>query len=167
VAEKRFREDLYYRLNVFPIMLPSLRERGNDVLLLAEHFIQKIKARSGQADLALSPECVEFFLQADWPGNVRQLQNTLERASILSRGGVIETKHVVIGGLPSNSFCIEEENSQPDDFHLSSFDEMVKAHLKKALTVTGGKIYGKGGAAEILRIKPTTLQSKLKKYGIQ
>ncbi|GAB6907932.1 FhlA [Desulfosarcina cetonica] len=167
VREKRFREDLYYRLNVFPITLPALRERGNDVLLLAEHFVRQIKARTGRNDLAMSPESIEILLQADWPGNVRQLQNTLERASILSQGGLIEAKHVITGGASADSFCMDSESRQERDSRLSSFDQMVTIHLKKALTLTGGKIYGKGGAAEILGMKPTTLQSKLKKYGIQ
>ena len=167
VSDKRFREDLYYRLNVFPIMLPALRERGNDVLSLAQYFIQKIKARTGHSDLALSPESIEILLQAQWPGNVRQLQNTLERASILSQGRLIEAKHVITQGALSDSFCLPAGKRQEDDSRISSFHEMVKSHLQKALTMTGGKIYGKGGAAEILEMKPTTLQSKLKRYGIQ
>ena len=167
VREKRFREDLYYRLNVFPITLPPLRDRGNDVLLLAEHFIQQIRTTTGHNELAISPESVDILLQADWPGNVRQLQNTLERASILSRGRLIESRHIITGGSPADSFCMDSEITQESASQLSSFDQMVTIHLKKALTLTGGKIYGKGGAAEILGMKPTTLQSKLKKYGIQ
>ncbi|WP_218188213.1 helix-turn-helix domain-containing protein [Desulfosarcina cetonica] len=137
------------------------------MLLLAEHFVRQIKARTGRNDLAMSPESIEILLQADWPGNVRQLQNTLERASILSQGGLIEAKHVITGGASADSFCMDSESRQERDSRLSSFDQMVTIHLKKALTLTGGKIYGKGGAAEILGMKPTTLQSKLKKYGIQ
>ncbi len=167
VREKRFREDLYYRLNVFPMMLPPLRERGNDVLLLAEHFLQQIRTRTGRDDLALSPGSVEVLLQADWPGNVRQLQNTLERAAILSRGGIIEADHVITDANAPDSFCMPTKSGQDNESRFSSFDEVVRAHLMKALALTGGKIYGKGGAAEILGMKPTTLQSKLKKYNIQ
>jgi transcriptional regulator with GAF, ATPase, and Fis domain len=167
VREKRFREDLYYRLNVFPISLPALRDRGNDVLLLAEHFIQQIRNSTGYNELALSPESVDILLQADWPGNVRQLLNALERASILSQGRLIETNHIITGGSPADSFCMDTEISQEGGSQFFSFDQMVTIYLKKALTLTGGKIYGKDGAAEILGMKPTTLQSKLKKYGIQ
>ena len=164
VRENRFREDLYYRLNVFPIRLPALRKRGSDILLLAEYFIGQIRTRSGNTALSLSPESVDILLQAEWPGNVRQLKNALERAAILSRGGVIRAEHIVADEIPQHSFCLPPDNL--DETALPSFDDMVKTHLHKALARTGGKVYGKGGAAELLGIKPTTLQSKLKKYGI-
>jgi transcriptional regulator with GAF, ATPase, and Fis domain len=167
VREKRFREDLYYRINVFPMTLPPLRERGGDVLLLAEHFLQQIRTRTGQSDLALSPESIDLLLQAHWPGNVRQLQNTLERAALLSRGGMIEAAHVVTTASPSGSFCLPAESEQEERSRLPGFDEMVKTYLTRALALTGGKIYGNEGAARLLGIKPTTLQSKLKKYHIQ
>ncbi|ACN13202.1 FhlA [Desulforapulum autotrophicum HRM2] len=165
VRENRFREDLYYRLNVFPIRLPPLRERGSDILILAEYFTGQIRARAGHKDLALAPESVDILLQADWPGNVRQLQNTLERAAILSRGGVIRAEHIVADETPEDSFCLP--GADLDATALLRFDVMVKAYLQKVLTRTGGKVYGKGGAAEILDLKPTTLHSKLKKYGIR
>ncbi len=166
VKQKCFREDLYYRLNVFPISLPALRQRGNDVLLLAEHFIQQVRARSGHNNLALSSGSIDMLYQTDWPGNVRQLQNAIERAAILSQGHLIQPQHIISGGTLPDCYAVPAGSPPEKACQLPSFDAMVKIHLQKALSITDGKIYGKDGAAELLGMKPTTLQSKLKKCGI-
>ena len=96
VAEGRFREDLYYRLAVFCLHLPALRERGDDVLLLAEHFVREVSATMGRADAALSRDACELLLTHSWPGNVRELHNAIERALILAEGDMISAEHLGI-----------------------------------------------------------------------
>ncbi len=163
VEEKRFREDLFYRLNVFPVHLPSLEEREGDVILLARYFLEKIKDRYGIKELEFSRESIEFLKNRRWPGNVRELQNTIERAVILCRGSVIEIEHLSSPGKKSrtgNTGALEDAGIPV------SLDDAVRGHILKALGYTKGKIYGPGGAADILGLKPSTLQSKMSKLGI-
>ncbi len=163
VEEKRFREDLFYRLNVFPVHLPSLEEREGDVILLARYFLEKIKDRYGIKELEFSRESIEFLKNRRWPGNVRELQNTIERAVILCRGSVIEVEHLSSPGKKNrtgNTGVLEDAGIPV------SLDDAVRGHILKALSYTKGKIYGPGGAADILGLKPSTLQSKMSKLGI-
>ncbi|MEJ5187689.1 MAG: sigma 54-interacting transcriptional regulator [Breznakiellaceae bacterium] len=207
LAEGRFREDLYYRLNVFPIILPPLRERDQDAVLLADYFVSLIRKRTGFEKLRLSPDALEYILAQSWPGNVRQLRNAIERAAILARGGLIEPLHLSVEnpsvfparfskereahGNPASltgkkepiSFGADlgpgkggpqETSDNPSVLPTPSYepktvsplDEALRAHILQALKASGGKIYGKGGAAELLGLKPSTLQSKMKKLGI-
>ncbi|MCX7875224.1 MAG: sigma 54-interacting transcriptional regulator, partial [Melioribacteraceae bacterium] len=161
VKEGKFREDLYYRLNVFPINLPPLRKRKEDIYLLANYFLEKLNSKFHNKKLILTKEALDTLMNNSWYGNVRELQNTLERASILSKDGIIKESHIIF---EKNSYTKEdcfEDNSQ-----LKSFEEETKKIIEKALRKTNGKIYGKDGAAELLKIKPTTLQSKIKKLKI-
>lgn len=160
VKEGKFREDLFYRLNVFPINLPPLRKRRDDIVLLTDYFLTKLSARFGGKKILISDEAVEILRNNYWHGNVRELQNTLERAVILSKGSTINTGHIVF----------ERYSAEPDDYNepgtINSFDEEMSKVIKKALKQCDGKIYGKDGAAALLNLKPTTLQSKMKKLGI-
>lgn len=160
VKNGEFREDLFYRLNVFPINLPPLRERKDDIVLLTDYFLTKLSAKFGGKKILISDEAVEALRNNYWHGNVRELQNTLERASIFSKGSMIKINHLVF---EDNTRVIEEciENSP-----ITSFDNEVKKVIKKALKQCDGKIYGDNGAAALLKMKPTTLQSKMKKLGI-
>jgi transcriptional regulator with GAF, ATPase, and Fis domain len=162
VEKGAFREDLYYRLNVFQINLPPLRERGEDVFLLASHFIEKIKLRMNKPNLRLSDESINLLLNYKWKGNVRELQNMLERAAILAVDCIIEPKHL------SEDFK-SKKKSIPEstvEIPVTSLNSAIKSQIENALKKTNGKVYGNDGAAFLLGMKPTTLQSKIKKLGI-
>lgn len=158
VKEGKFREDLFYRLNVFPIQLPPLHQRKDDIYLLSNYFLEKLSNKFGNKKLILSTEAVKTLRENSWPGNVRELQNTLERAVILSKDGIIKPVHLVF----------EKKQNSKDDCGgnnkiLLTFEEETKKIIKNALELTNGKIYGSDGAAALLKMKPTTLQSKMKK----
>jgi transcriptional regulator with GAF, ATPase, and Fis domain len=167
VEERRFREDLYYRLAVFPIRLPPLRERGRDVLLLAEHFASKLRARSGWEGLAFEAEALEELAERNWPGNVRELRNTVERAAILARGGLIERRHLAASGVSAGGRPDAESAPAAAGSGPGTLEEALRVRITQALTASAGRIYGRGGAAELLGLKPSTLQSKMKKLGIE
>jgi len=161
VKEGKFREDLFYRLNVFPIYLPPLRQRGDDIYLLSNYFLEKLSEKFGNKKLILSNEALKVLGGNAWRGNVRELQNTLERAVILSKDGIIKPAHLIFEkDYPVKSNCEEDSSA------IGSLDEETKKIIKKAITLTNGKIYGKDGAAALLKMKPTTLQSKIKKLKI-
>ncbi len=161
VKEGKFREDLFYRLNIFPINLPSLKERKDDIFLLSNYFLEKLSAKFGNQKFNLSGEAIKLLGEKSWPGNVRELQNTLERAVILSKDGLIKPAHLTFEKNQKN-----KKNCEESDLQVQSLDEETKKIIKKALTLTDGKIYGADGAAALLKVKPTTLQSKIKKYKI-
>ncbi|MDC7239811.1 MAG: helix-turn-helix domain-containing protein, partial [Spirochaetales bacterium] len=161
VKEERFREDLYYRLGVFPVFLPPLRERDEDVILLAEHFLGAAGGAEGFHNSALSA-----LLAHNWPGNVRELQNVIQRGALLARGGVILPEHLSLEAGLSAVEC-REEIPPSDSEGFLTLQEMEKQHIKRALDLSSGKIYGSGGAAELLGMKPTTLQSRIKKLGLR
>lgn len=188
VNDNNFREDLFYRLSVFPIHLPPLRERGEDALLLAEYFVRIIKQRSGFEGLALSWKALNQIAALPWEGNVRQLRNVIERAALLSRGETIQQEHIVLDtafpnrqvmgsaetseehAFPRKSSSAGNNGLQYGDFidqdHVRPLETVIREHIISALSFTKGKIYGRGGAAELLGLKPSTLQSRIKKLGI-
>ena len=165
----RFRLDLYYRLSVFPIEVPPLRERLEDMRLLADHFIKQSARRLGVPRPRLSKLQLQELQNYDWPGNVRELQNVIERAAILSRGGQLRFE------LPSHAgrngrFAGQAPPSKNEDDGELSLDELVlreRAIVSRALERTRWKIYGADGAAALLKIKPTTLVSKMKRLGVR
>lgn len=161
VKEGKFREDLFYRLNVFPINLPPLRQRKDDIFLLSNYFLENLSEKFGNKKLTLSNEALKILCENSWRGNVRELQNTLERAVILSNTGVIKPTHLIFEQTQFEKNNYEEANSS-----VKSLEAETKIIIKKALQLTNGKIYGKDGAAALLKVKPTTLQSKIKKLGI-
>ena len=165
VQEGRFREDLYYRLNVFPIQLPPLRERGDDIFLLADYFLKNLAKRFGKEQFYLTPAAKKFLKTYKWPGNVRELQNTLERATILSRGEVIDEQHLAIGTGNRRRRRLKTPAEIRDD-EFPSLDDVIRQHIYQALERSNGRIYGPQGAAALLGLKPTTLQSKMRKLGI-
>ncbi len=168
VQEKRFRKDLFYRLNVFPISLPPLRERKDDVLLLAEYFLGILRRQDYYADVHLSSQAVDSLQRYKWPGNVREVQNVIRRSALVAGGKRIEPEHLDLQDSCKLAFTGEntwEENEDGPESVLP-LDTVIANHIKKALHLCNGKIYGKNGAAEILGLKPTTLQSRMKKLGI-
>ncbi|OJH33513.1 sigma 54-interacting transcriptional regulator [Cystobacter ferrugineus] len=161
VAARRFREDLFFRLNVFPIHSPSLRERRSDIPLLAAHFIEHIGARLKLPGRRLSKGDIARLQGYDWPGNIRELQNVIERALITSRGKELNID------LPASGAQVHPEPAKPRKILTEAqIRELERDNLRAALEACGGKQFGKGGAAELLGIKPTTLASRLKKLGM-
>jgi formate hydrogenlyase transcriptional activator len=165
----RFRLDLYYRLGVFPIEVAPLRERLEDMGELAEHFIKQSARRLGVPRPRLTKLHVQELQRYDWPGNVRELQNVIERAVILSRGGSLQFDLPTRTDRSSPSVG-QAPPSEIDEDEDLSLDELVlreRAIVTKALERSRWKIYGSDGAAAVLKIKPTTLVSKMKRLGVR
>ena len=151
VQEKRFRSDLYYRLNVFPIRMPALRERRSDIPLLVEHFVRKHAHRMKKSITSIPTKTMDALMQWAWPGNVRELENFLERSVILTHGSVLAAP---IGELA------------PQDSPEGTLELVGREHILRVLKESGGRLSGPGGAAARLGLPRTTLQSKLKQLGI-
>lgn len=163
VREGRFREDLYYRLDVFPIVIPPLRERPEDMLPLAENLLEDIARHTGRGPWTLSTTSLRALQDYDWPGNVRQLRNAVERATILQPSGELDLALRESGDRSSNR---PKLGVATDDEDLLPLRAVERRHIERVLRHTSGRIYGKGGAADLLALKPTTLQSRLQKLGI-
>jgi PAS domain S-box-containing protein len=158
VRDKTFRDDLYYRLNVFPIALPPLRERPRDIPLLVRFLVDKFKTRIGKQVDAVSPKTMQRLTAYPWPGNVRELENVLERAVILAAGPTLE----IDPGVFSSSLSPSAATPEP-----TSLDTVERRHILAILEQTGWVISGPKGAAKLLNLHPNTLRSRLKKLGIQ
>lgn len=152
VLERRFREDLYYRLNVFPIQLPALRDRTEDIPLLVRHFVEKHAKRMGKHIETIPDETMRVLQNWRWPGNVRELENMIERMIILTKGRVL---------VPPPAEIDIDGDVAPDDL-----SEMEREHIIRVLRETSGVLSGEDGAAVRLGLKRTTLQSMLKRFGI-
>jgi len=152
VREARFRDDLFYRLNVFPIRTPSLRERPEDIPLLVESFAHEFAVSFGKAIEAIDQGSVAALQRYSWPGNIRELRNTVERAVIASKGPRLHITPPSEG--PSN------------DRHNLVLIDVERERIRSVLEMTGWRVRGKGGAAEILGLKPTTLDYKILKLGL-
>ncbi|HWV99680.1 MAG TPA: sigma 54-interacting transcriptional regulator [Candidatus Acidoferrum sp.] len=165
----RFRLDLYYRLSVFPIEVPPLRERLEDVGELAEHFIKQSARRLGITAPRLTKLHVLELQAYDWPGNVRELQNVIERAVILARGGKLQfdLPQRSAGGQRANRPAPVSAREEEGDLSFDELDVREREIVVTALHRTDWKIYGPDGAAALLRIKPTTLVSKMKRLKVQ
>jgi formate hydrogenlyase transcriptional activator len=157
IEEEKFREDLFYRFNVFPIEIPPLRERREDIPLLVNYFVSKCAARMHKQISSISREAMDRLTSYAWPGNIRDLANFIERAVILTRGEELE---VPISELRTSSEMILVAAS------TSSFRQAECSVIVEALRGASGRIAGKGGAAERLGLKRTTLQNKIRRLGI-
>ena len=156
----RFREDLFYRLSVFPIEVPPLRECHEDIPALVEHFLGQSARRMNRPVTRITPAALSQLTAHDWPGNVRELQNTVERAVILSRGGPL---HFDLAGSDATRASLAHTRTAPQPA-LVTRNELKRQErdgIAAALKQTGGKIFGRGGAAELLGMKPTTLASRI------
>jgi len=154
IKEGRFREDLYYRLNVFPVIIPPLRERREDIPLLVWKFIDEFSRIMGKNIESVSEGSMKFLKAYDWPGNIRELKNMVERAMIVSTGPRL---NIDISGFIG-------ENQVRSSLKMT---DMERQHIRQVLDLTGWRIRGKGGAAELLDINPTTLESRMARLGIQ
>lgn len=155
VESGQFRRDLFYRLNVFPILIPPLRERRSDIPLLANYFIEKFNRLNGKRVEMIPLKAMELLMIHDWPGNVRELENTIERAIIISNGSKLELRDRLISG-----------KDITDSGEFLTLEDSEKEYLLKVLKHTNWRVSGPRGAASILNMKPTTLESRLKKLGI-
>ncbi|HKO81647.1 MAG TPA: sigma 54-interacting transcriptional regulator [Chitinophagaceae bacterium] len=158
VAEGRFRLDLYYRLNVFPIILPSLRERKEDIPSLVSHFINYYNRKTAKKITGISDKILKNMLDYSWPGNIRELEHMIERSVLLTKGTTIE----------SIALPIEKKEKQAvEDVRIKTIHENERDHILAVLKKCNGRIWGPGAAAEILNIPPSTLKSRMKKLGIK
>ncbi len=158
----RFRQDLYYRLSVFPLELPALRRRPEDIPLLAEHFLARFARQLGRPKLKLTMANIQDLQRYSWPGNVRELQHVLERACIVSERGKLKFDHLgEVTPAPA-----ESTSSPPEDRILTAAElrDLEARNIRSALDRTAGKIYGDNGAAALLGMKPTTLSSRIKAW---
>jgi transcriptional regulator with GAF, ATPase, and Fis domain len=170
IRDRKFREDLYFRLKVFPIAIPPLRDRKGDISSLVQHFMQKKSREMGLVDMpTLEPGALARLMAYPWPGNVRELENAVERALILSRG-----EPLAFGDLqaPVKSEAPFESGVGPGS-HLDlqredslALDEIVSQHIRQVLEMTGGRVGGERGAAHLLGINPSTLRKRMRKLGI-
>jgi transcriptional regulator with GAF, ATPase, and Fis domain len=160
VAEKQFRSDLFYRLKVFPIFAPPLRDRVADIPVLVRHFVSRHSRRMGKNIETIPPEAMRALIAWKWPGNIRELENFLERAVILSRGPVL---HVPLAELES----MMEEEEKLESSSNPTLQAAERDHILRALREAKGMIGGPAGAAAKLGLKRTTLNSKMKKLGIE
>ncbi|MGD8339214.1 MAG: sigma 54-interacting transcriptional regulator [Gammaproteobacteria bacterium] len=170
VAEGRFREDLFYRLSVFPIEVPPLRERGDDVVQLALHFLERTCQDFGHAPLSLSRQQAALLKEYDWPGNIRELKNVIERAVILSRGKVLRLDLAMANRLkPTDDPEMAESGSQDDTEILTEAEliELNRSNMLKALEAADWRVSGPKGAAKLLGLKPTTLADRMKKLELR
>ncbi len=156
VAKGRFREDLWYRLNVFPISVPPLRQRKGDIPMLAQFFLDRFCQKLGRAQLELPKSVVQALQAYAWPGNVRELQNLIEQAVLVSDGPMLR--------LPDRLGSVQA--TSPDKGLLATLVEVERDHIRKVLEATAWKIEGAGGAADILGLAPSTLRSRMQKLAV-
>jgi len=158
IKERIFREDLYYRLNVISILIPPLRERKEDILLLVDHFITKANQKCRRSIQGITPKVKDIILNYDWPGNIRELENVIERGVVLSRTEVIDKRDLPYFGLMSDRSLEEISVSS------LSLKDVEKNHILKVLRKSNWNL---NKSAEILGIHRNTLRLKMKEYGIE
>ncbi len=179
VAEGRFREDLWYRIAVFPIVIPPLRERREDIARIAAHFAERAATRFSLAPVAPTPEDLKLLMSYPWPGNVRELGAVIDRAAILGDGKRLEVAKALgvdatslhkaaTSGRDSgwNNNLAANAAETADSGHLLSLNEAIQRHIETALRMARGRIEGRQGAAALLKINPHTLRAKMRKLGI-
>jgi len=173
IVEGKFREDLFYRLSVFPVDVPPLRERAEDVVQLAQHFLEQTCRDFGREPMTLTRAQAQHLRRYDWPGNVRELKNVIERAVILSEGSVLRLDRSMPelragGDAPAGEDAVEPPRDGVDGI-LTEADmrDLQRRNIVRALEQAGWRVSGKGGAAELLDVKPTTLTDRIRAFGIR
>ena len=151
----RFRADLFYRLSVFPVTIPPLRQRKEDIPLLVNHFVAKFNKKIGKQINSVSKETLNALQEYHWPGNVRELESVIERAIIISQGNTLQIM---------DRF---EPLSKPDDQDVKALADLERDHIRQVLQNTGWRVEGTKGAALLLGLNPSTLRAKMRKYGIR
>ena len=156
VAEGSFRADLYYRLNVFPLQVPALRDRREDILPLAKHFLERFGRKLGREFIGFSPQSELRLQRYRWPGNIRELQNVVERNAILAAGPLVDICDPLM----------ETATSNPHEPSSTAADDVMRAHIERVLSECAWTIEGQSGAAVLLGLKPSTLRHRMKQLGI-
>jgi formate hydrogenlyase transcriptional activator len=174
VNEQKFRSDLYYRLNVFPIRVPALRERPEDIPLLVRHFVQQYSRRFGKTIDTIPSEAMTTLVRYSWPGNIRELQNVIERAVIITTGPVLKVPsddlRAPVNGLAAAAKVPARQNipaTVPHNNMRAALDEAERQQILAALERTSWTVAGRNGAAALLGMKRSTLQSRMQKLGIR
>ena len=157
VKSGRFREDLYYRLNVFPITMPPLRQRKDDIPLLVNHFVSRFNAKFGRKIETVAKETLNVLQAYHWPGNVRELESVIERAVIISQGSALQIL---------DHFDTFRKTGEPNSQEIKALVDLEHDHILQVLQKTGWRIEGKNGAAVILGLNASTLRARMRKYGI-
>ena len=169
VAQKRFREDLYYRLHVFPVHIPPLRDRLDDLPVLIEHFLKKFATKHRKVIDTIHEESMQALLNYAWPGNIRELENVMERAVIISKGSVIKIGPWFEKQAPVSDQPAIEPPPPPTSPETTAFmplEEMERRHILRALEATKWRISGEKGAAQLLGVNRSTLRGRMEKLGI-
>jgi PAS domain S-box-containing protein len=166
VKARQFREDLYYRLSVFPIVVPPLRERAEDIVPLAQHFLERTCADLGREPLRLSNQQADSLQRYTWPGNIRELKNVIERAVILSKGGRARFDLAMPGDAPTEGTVASAAPAEADFVTDAAIRDLEKANMIAALRHANWRIWGEDGAAGLLGVKPSTLTYRMKVFGI-
>jgi formate hydrogenlyase transcriptional activator len=169
VAAGKFRADLFYRLNVLPVRVPPLRERGVDIPQLVMFFVQRHAKRIGRTVEGVSRESMDRLMAYPWPGNVRELENVIERALVLSRGGVLDIGADQLPTVPGSSTAMTHAGA-PVTITASpsgTLEDVERSHIVATLLKTGWVVEGPRGAAVLLNMHPNTLRSRIKKLGIR
>jgi formate hydrogenlyase transcriptional activator len=172
VADREFRSDLYYRLNVFPIQIPPLRERREDVPLLVRYFVQNFSRRLNKTVEYVPADAMDALVNYGWPGNIRELENLIERAVLLSPGRELrvplsELKSATLSSNGNVSADLALFSPSPSSIPIATLEEAERQHILRALRQTEWRIAGPKGAAAILAMKRTTLQARMRKLGIR
>ncbi len=160
IERGNFREDLFYRLNVIPFHVPPLRDRKEDIALLADHFLAEFTRAYGRKPKELTPQAYQVLSEYHWPGNVRELENVIERALILTKSST----------LTADAFLVREDRPRPSEegqAELLTLDDAMASHIQKALDLAEGRVHGPGGAARLLGVNPSTLRNKMNRLGIR
>jgi hydrogenase-4 transcriptional activator len=172
IREGRFREDLWYRLSVFPVLLPPLRERLNDLQELANFFAERAAARFGLAPVYPSQNDIRLLQSYNWPGNIRELGAVIDRAAILGNGERLEIDKA-LGNVSSSRLTeptcnpgVQVKRPKSDLEQIGSLDEAMRSHIERALEATHGKVEGRKGAARVLKINPHTLRARMRRLSI-
>jgi formate hydrogenlyase transcriptional activator len=163
VSAGRFRQDLFYRLNVYPITVPPLRQRREDIPLLVSHYARQIGERLGKNISEVPAQVMREFTQYNWPGNIRELQNVIERAVIVSSDGVLRLPEPLV---ETTTTLDGEGETFKEPMKVSTLDEAERDHILRALEATGWRIEGPKGAAAMLKLHPSTLRFRMKKLGL-
>ena len=161
MEEGKFRSDLYYRLNIFPISMPPLRNRKEDIPSLALHFVRRFSKKAGRKTNTFSEKAMQELIQYNWPGNIRELEHLIERSILLATSDTIKEIHLPVQ--KKNLPVIKEQ----EDIPIKTIDENERDYILKVLKRVKGKVSGEGGAAELLGIPPSTLNSRMKRLGIR
>jgi transcriptional regulator with GAF, ATPase, and Fis domain len=174
VAAGRFRADLFYRLNVFPIVVPPLRERAQDIPVLARHFLVRSARRLGRPLQRVSAQALDKLAAHSWPGNIRDLQNTIERAAILSDGEELQIDwdldppvRSCFAPAPAGNGASAQDSTVVEAAAATSLEEIERRHFIAVLRRTHGVIDGPHGAARLLDLKPSTARFRIRKLGIR